>query len=157
MPPAGFAGGGSQLMNVDAVVGKSPLVLLVDPFVTSRHFMWRALSRAFGVLEASNAGAARAWITSRPDIDAIVIQDELPDQRGFELVRELVRARHPVARRSIVLARMNTDWAAIAQAGLTMIERGDLRAVSAKLASWLLSRDAGLAKALMREADRLSA
>jgi hypothetical protein len=28
--------------------------------------------------------------------------------------------------------------------------------VSAKLASWLLSRDALLAKALMREADRLS-
>jgi hypothetical protein len=38
-----------------------------------------------------------------------------------------------------------------------LIERGDLRAISAKLASWLLVRDAGLAKALMREADRLSA
>ena len=77
-------------MNLDAAGGRSPLVLLVDPFVTSRHFMWRALTRAFGVIEAGNAGAARAWIASRPDIDAIVVQDELPDQRGLELVRELV-------------------------------------------------------------------
>jgi response regulator RpfG family c-di-GMP phosphodiesterase len=144
-------------MNVDAAGGRSPLVLLVDPFVTSRHFMWRALNRTFGVLEAGSAGAARAWIASRPDIDAIVVQDELPDQRGLELVRELVQARHPVARRSIVLARMTPDWTAVAQAGLTLIERGDLRAISAKLANWLLSRDAGLAKVLMREAERLTA
>jgi response regulator RpfG family c-di-GMP phosphodiesterase len=144
-------------MNLDAAGGRSPLVLLVDPFVTSRHFMWRAFHRAFGVIEAGSAGAARTWIASRPDIDAIVVQDELPDQPGLELVRDLVRARHPVARRSIVLARPNPDWAAIAQAGLTLIERGDLRAVSAKLAGWLLSRDAVLARALMREADRLSA
>jgi hypothetical protein len=144
-------------MNLDAASGRPPLVLLVDPFVASRHFMWRALSRAFGVLEAGNAGAARHWIANRPEIDALVVQDELPDGRGLELVRDLVVARHPVARRAIVLARPAPDWAAIAQAGLTLIERGDLRAVSAKLASWLLSRDAGLAKALMREAERLSA
>ena len=143
-------------MNLESTGGKSPLVLLVDPFVTSRHFMWRALSRTFGVLEAGTAEAARTWIASRPDIDAVVVQDELPDQRGLELVRGWVQARHPVARRAIVLARLTPDWAAIAQAGLTLIERGDLRAVSAKLASWLLSRDALLAKALMREADRLS-
>ena len=99
-------------MNLDATGGRSPLVLLVDPFVASRHFMWRALSRAFGVIEAGSAGAARAWMASRPDIDALVVQDELPDQRGLELVRELVHARHPVARRSIVLARPNPDWAA---------------------------------------------
>jgi response regulator RpfG family c-di-GMP phosphodiesterase len=144
-------------MNLDTAGERSPLVLLVDPFVTSRHFMWRALNRAFGVIEAGSAGAARVWIASRPDIDAIVVQDELPDQRGLEFVRELVHARHPVARRSIVLARPSPDWAAIAQAGLTLIERGDLRAISAKLANWLLSRDAGLTKALMREAERLSA
>jgi response regulator RpfG family c-di-GMP phosphodiesterase len=144
-------------MNLDTTSGKSPLVLLVDPLVSSRHFMWRALNRAFGVIEAASADGARTWITKRPDIDAIVVQDELPDQRGLEFVRELVLAKHPIARRSIVLARPNPDWAAIAQAGLTLIERGDLRAISAKLAGWLLSRDAGLAKALMREADRLSA
>jgi response regulator RpfG family c-di-GMP phosphodiesterase len=143
-------------MNLDVTVGRSPLVLLVDPLVASRHFMWRALNRAFGVIEAGSAGAARAWIASRPDIDAIVVQDELPDERGLELVRDLAHARHPVARRSIVLARPNADWAAIAQVGLTLIERGDLRAISAKLASWFLARDASMAKALMREADRLS-
>jgi hypothetical protein len=136
---------------------RSPLVLLVDPFVSSRHFMWRALSGAFGVLEASDAGTARGWIESRPDIDAIVVQDELPDQRGLEFVRELVAAKHPVASRSIVLARRSPDWVWIAQAGLTLIERGDLRAVSSKLASWLLSRDAGLVRVLMREVDRLGA
>lgn len=146
-------------MNLETVGGRPPLVLLVDPFVVSRHFMWRALSRAFGVLEAPSAAAARDWIASRPDIDALVIQDELPDERGLELVRGLASAAHPVAcaKRAIVLARPAPDWAAIAQAGLTLIERGDLRAVSAKLASWLLSRDASLAKALMREAERLSA
>jgi response regulator RpfG family c-di-GMP phosphodiesterase len=143
-------------MNLESTGGRSPLVLLVDPFVTSRHFMWRALSRTFGVLEAGNAEAARAWIAKRPDIDAVVVQDELPDQRGLELVRGLVTAKHPVARRAIVLARLTPDWSAIAQAGLTLIERGDLRAVSAKLAGWLLSRDALLAKALMREAERLT-
>jgi response regulator RpfG family c-di-GMP phosphodiesterase len=156
MPLAGSKWG-SQQMNLESTGGKSPLVLLVDPFVTSRHFMWRALSRTFGVLEAGTAEAARAWIANRPDIDAVVVQDELPDQRGLELVRELVKARHPVARQAIVLTRLTPDWAAITQAGLTLIERGDLRALSAKLASWLLSRDAVLAKALMREADRLSA
>jgi hypothetical protein len=144
-------------MNLDTACGKAPLVLVVDPFVASRHFMWRALSRAFGVLEAASADAASTWISSRPDIDALVVQDELPDGRGLDLVRDLVSARHPVARRAIVLARPTPDWAAIAQAGLTLIERGDLRAVSAKLASWLLSRDSSLAKALLREAERLSA
>ena len=144
-------------MNVDAAGGRSPLVLLVDPFVTSRHSMWRALNRAFGVIEAGSATAARTWIASRPDIDAIVVQDELPDQRGLEFVRELVAAKHPVASRSIVLARRSPDWVWIAQAGLTLIERGDLRAVSSKLASWLLSRDAGLVRVLMREVDRLGA
>lgn len=144
-------------MDLETTSGRAPLVLVVDPFVASRHFMWRAFSRAFGVLEAGNAGAARAWIASRPDIDALVVQDELPDQRGVELVRDLVHARHPVARRTIVLARLTSDWVSLAQAGLTLIERGDLRAVSAKLASWLLSRDAAVARALMREAERLSA
>ena len=119
--------------------------------------MWRALSRAFGVLEASSADAARTWIARRPDIDALVIQDELPDQRGVEFVQDLVATRHPVARRAIVQAKMSPDGAVVAQAGLTLIERGDLRAVSLKLASWLLVRDAGLTKALMREVERLGA
>jgi response regulator RpfG family c-di-GMP phosphodiesterase len=144
------------MMNLDAVSGRPPLVLLVDPFVASRHFMWRALSRAFGVLEARSASSARTWIERRPDIGALVLDDELPDQRGLELVQELTTAKHPIITRTIVLARSGPDWAEIAHAGLTLIERGDLRAVAAKLAGWFLARDANLAIALMREADRLS-
>jgi len=146
-------------MNLETTVRRSPLVLLVDPTIASRHFMWRALSRTFGVLEAVSADSARVWIESRPDIDALVVQDDLPGQRGVEFVRELVSARHPVGRRAIVQVSVSPHWAAAAasQAGLTLIERGDLRAICAKLASWLLSRDAGLVKALMREVERLGA
>jgi response regulator RpfG family c-di-GMP phosphodiesterase len=142
------------MMDVNAAFARPPLVLLVDPVVTSRHWMWRAMSQAFGVLEAGTAGSARQWLARRPDIDALVVQDELPDQRGHELVCGLVSERHPVARRSIVLARPSPDWGRIAQAGLTLIERGDLRGLLATLAGWFLMRDAGLARALMREADR---
>ena len=69
-------------MNLDTAGGRSPLVCSWTRLVASRHFMWRALNRAFGVIEADSAGAARAWIACRPDIDALVVQDELPDQRG---------------------------------------------------------------------------
>jgi response regulator RpfG family c-di-GMP phosphodiesterase len=144
-------------MNLETTGSRSPLVLLVDPAVASRHFMWRALSRAFGILEASSARSARTWIANRPDIDALVVQDDLPDQRGVEFVRELASARHPVVRRTIVQASVSADGASIAHADLTLIERGDLRAVSTKLAAWLLSRDASTTKALMREVDRLGA
>jgi hypothetical protein len=128
-------------MNLDTAVGRPALVLLVDPVIASRHWMWRAMSRAFGVLEAGSARAARDWIEQRPDIDALVTQDELPDERGAHLVEQLALAHHPVASRSIVLVRSRTD----------------LRTVLSKLAGWFLTRDAGLARALLREADRLSA
>lgn len=141
-------------MNVDTAVGRPPLVLLVDPVVTSRHWMWRGLSRAFGVLEAGSAGGARDWIARRPDIDALVVQDELPDGRGLELVNELASEHHPVVSRSIVLARPGSRWSTSALAGATLIERGDLRAVVSKLATWFLARDAWLARALLRDADR---
>jgi hypothetical protein len=102
--------------------------------------MWRAMSHAFGVLEARTASGARDWIAHRPDIDALVVQDELPDVRGEELVRQLAWEQHPVALRSIVVTR-----------------RADLRAVLSKLSGWFLVRDAGLARTLLREADRLTA
>ncbi len=133
--------------------GALPLVLLVDPSVTSRHWMWRPLSRAFGVIEASNARGAREWLARRPDIDALVVDNELPDERGVDLVSDLARVHHPVASRAIVLTRPSPDWARIAQAGSTLVERGDLRAVFSKLSGWFLARDAGLARALLREAD----
>jgi hypothetical protein len=142
-------------MSLDTVVGRPPLVLLVDPVVASRHWMWRGMSRAFGVLEAGSVGAARDWMAQRPDIDALVVQDELPDGRGAELVRDLVTARHRVASHSIVLAGPGAEWSRMTQLGMTLIEQGDLRAILAKLAGWFLARDAWLARALLREADRL--
>ena len=97
---------------------------------------------------------ARDWIARRPDIDALVVQDELPDGRGLELVNELASEHHPVVSRSIVLARPGSRWSTSALAGATLIERGDLRAVVSKLATWFLARDAWLARALLRDADR---
>ena len=141
-------------MSLNAGGGRPPLVLLVDPVVPSRHWMWRSLSRAFGVLEAGDARGAREWIARRPDIDALVVEDDLPDERGLDLVRALATEDNPIVSRSIVLARPSPEWARIAHAGATLVERGDLRAVLAKLASWFLARDAGLARALLREASR---
>ncbi|HZU84045.1 MAG TPA: hypothetical protein VE987_14050 [Polyangiaceae bacterium] len=143
-------------MNVETVLGRPPLVLLVDPSVTSRHWMWRALNPC-GVLEAASARGAREWIARRPDIDALVVEDDLPDGRGVDLVRDLVVTSHPAASRAIVLARPSAEWARLAHAGATLVERGDLGAVLAKLAGWFLARDGGLAKALLREAERLRA
>jgi hypothetical protein len=144
------------MMNLDATVGRPPLVLLVDPVVATRHCMWRALNRVFGVLEAGSATAARAWIDHRPDIDALVVQDELPDQPGLELVHGLARERHPIAARSIVLARPNPKFGGFVQANWTLLELGDMRGVLSKLAGWFFPRDAGAAKTLLREADRLA-
>jgi hypothetical protein len=118
--------------------------------------MWRALMPC-GVLEAGDARGARVWIARRPEIDALVVEDDLPDGRGVDLVRDLATARHPVASRAIVLARPNSDWARAATAGPTFVERGDLRSVLSKLAGWFFARDVGLARALLRQADRLSA
>jgi len=122
-----------QTSNVAA--SRPPLVLLVDPIVTSRHWMWRSLSRAFGVIEAPDAKGARDWIAHRPDIDALVVQDELPDARGVELVRDLALESHPIASRAIVLARP-ADMSLLAAAGAAIVERGDLRTLLAKLAAW---------------------
>jgi CheY-like chemotaxis protein len=133
------------MMTLNAGAGRPPLVLLVDPVVASRHWMWRSLSRAFGVLEARDARGARAWMAQRSDIDALVIENELPDERGLDLVRALASDRHPIASRSIVLAQASAEAARLAH-GATLVERGDLRAVLAKLASWFLSRDATLAR-----------
>jgi hypothetical protein len=142
------------MVKLNTAVGRPPLVLLVDPIVTTRHWMWRTLSRAFGVLEAGTARSAREWIGQRPDIDALVVEDDLPDERGLDLVRSLASERNPIASRAIVLGRPNAEWARLAHAGATLVERGDLRTVLAKLASWFLARDAGLARDLLRQAER---
>jgi hypothetical protein len=143
-------------MSLDLVSSGLPLVLLVDSNARSRHWMWRALSRTFGVLEAGDAQGARDWLARRPDIDALIVDDELPDGRGTDLVCDLADADHRVAARAIVLARPGPDWARLARPGTELVARGDLRGLVATLAGWFLARDAGLARALMREADRLS-
>jgi hypothetical protein len=144
------------MMNLDAAAGRPPLVLLVDPVVATRHCMWRALTRVFGVLEAGSAAAARTWIENRPDIDALVVHDELPDQPGLELVHDLASERHPIAARSIVLARPNPKFGVFVQANWTLVELGDVRGVLSKLAAWFFPRDAGAARTLLREAERLA-
>jgi response regulator RpfG family c-di-GMP phosphodiesterase len=141
-------------VNVAARGLRPPLVLVVDPSALSRHWMWRTLSNAFGVIEASNARAAGEWIARRPDIDALIVDNELPDQRGVDFVGDLASHHHPVTSRAIVLARSSDDWEGAAPAGATLIERGDLRSVLSKLAGWFLARDAGLTRALLREAER---
>jgi response regulator RpfG family c-di-GMP phosphodiesterase len=144
-------------MNLDAAFGRPPLVLLVDPTASSRHWMWRALNSAFGVLEAGSARGAREWMDRRSDIDALIVENELPDAPGVDLVGDLASARHPIASRSIVLARPSPDWARVVHAqGATFIERGDLRAVITKLAGWFMARDARVVRTLMREAERLT-
>lgn len=124
------------MQTTNAAAARPPLVLLVDPIVTSRHWMWRSLSRAFGVIEARDAQGARDWIAQRPDIDALVVQDELPDARGVELVRDLANESHPIAAHAIVLARPNVDVSLLSAAGAAVVERGDLRTLLAKLAAW---------------------
>jgi hypothetical protein len=101
--------------------------------------MWRLLNQAFGVLEAPNADLARKWIAERPDIDALIVEDELPDTRGGELVRELADRAHPIAARSIVVA---SEWRRMMLApGLTVVERGDAKTIVDKLTSWFIARE----------------
>jgi hypothetical protein len=145
------------MVSMNPAFARPPLVLIVDPVAASRQWLWRTMSQACGVVEAGSARAARDWLRTRPDLDALVVQDELPDLSGRDLVTSLVSEQHPVSTRSIVLAKRSPDWVRFAQAGLTLIERGDLRGLLAKLASLFLVRDAGLARALLREAERMSA
>jgi response regulator RpfG family c-di-GMP phosphodiesterase len=120
-----------------ASIGTGALVLIVDPDILARHWMWRALSRAFGVLEAATADGARRWLEERPDIDALVVADALPDRRGSDLVDELRRASHPIASRAILLA---PPGAARRSAHAILVDRDDVRAVLTTLASWFRAR-----------------
>jgi hypothetical protein len=115
-----------------------PIVLVVDPVVATRHRLWRLLSLSFGVLEAPDARRARDWLTYRPNIDALVVQMELPDAQGSDLVKSFATAQVAVASRAILVARPV-----------------DLRTVVTRLAGWFFSRDAARAELLWREADRL--
>jgi hypothetical protein len=126
------------MFGLDAAATRLPIVLVVDPVTASRHLAWRTLSRSFGVLEAPDARRARLWLTDRPDIGALVVQRELPDAPGSELVESLVLARADVASRSILVGRPM-----------------DLRIVVARLTGWFFSRDVRKADAVRGGARRL--
>jgi DNA-binding NtrC family response regulator len=127
----------SDMVVLDAVLTRLPIVLVVDPVVASRFAMWRALSHCFGVLEAPDARHARTWLTCGRNIDALIVQSELPDADGSEFVKSLV-AEHVAASRALLVTRPV-----------------DLRMVVTRLAGWFVTRELRKAAALRREADRL--
>jgi DNA-binding NtrC family response regulator len=127
------------MRSLDAVGSHLAVVLVVDPVAPSRHLMWRLLSQSFGVIEAVDARAARDWLACRPDIDALVVQNDLPDGRGSDLVRSLAKSRVAAASQAVVVARPV-----------------DLRAVAMSLASWFFGHDARKAETLLGDAERLS-
>ena len=123
------------------------LVLVVDPKAETRHWLWRLLSQTFGVLEAPNAVLAKNWLRERPDIDAIIVEDELPDARGSDLVRELARTSSPLADRAIVVA---SEWRRVMLGGMVVVERGDRRAILEKLGGWFLPPSSSAIRAVPR-------
>jgi len=127
------------MVGLDATQARLPLVLVVDPVASSRQVMWRLLSRSFGVLEAPDAKRAQGWLASRPDIDAMVVQRELPDADGGDLVLDLVTARAAVASRVILVTRP-----------------ADLATVLRSLAGWFFARDVRKSDQLMRQAAHLA-
>lgn len=133
----------------DITEARRPLVLLVDPKVESRHRLWRILSKAFGVIEATSAVSARRWIEDRPDIDALLVDDTLPDGRGWDLVSALARDGHPLAKRAIVLTGVGRPGLAGAVAA-----PGDVHAILTTLTSWLVARDVAEARHLLKELQR---
>ncbi len=146
------------MMNVDTAAGRLPLVLLVDAAVSSRHTLWRALHRGFAVLEADSVDSAQTWMGRRPDIDALVVHGDLSDGRGEDLACAWLADLAPGARRAVVLASSDLGQASSEngdRAGVTRVELGDLRGIVEGLARWLSGRDAGLARQLLRDADRL--
>jgi DNA-binding NtrC family response regulator len=102
-----------------------PIVLVVDPVSESRFAMWRLLGARFGVIEAADARGVREWLASRQDIDAIVVQRELPDGDGSEVLDSLASAWAPASLRSIVMDRAD-----------------DARSVVERLTRSFFSRDA---------------
>lgn len=126
------------MISLDAAPAQLPIVLVVDPVGASRQALWRSLSRCFAVIEASDARGARDWLAHRSDIDALVVQRDLPDAQGSDLVKSLVTAQAAVASRSILVTNPV-----------------DLRGVLTSLTGWFYPRDAGGARARVREANRL--
>jgi DNA-binding NtrC family response regulator len=144
------------MLNLDTAVGRLPLVLLVDSQVATRHALWRALHRAFGVLEADSVESAMAWLARRPDIDALVVRGEFADGTPEELAEEWVNLHLPAARRPVIVASNGSETRASTSAPqVTHADPEDLRGIVASLAAWLSSHDKRSARLLLRDADRL--
>jgi response regulator RpfG family c-di-GMP phosphodiesterase len=126
------------MISLDTAVTRLPIVLVVDPVAASRQTMWRLLSRSFGVLEAPDARRAYDRLACRPDIDALVVQRELPDADGEAFVESLAAGRAVYASRALLVTRPV-----------------DLRTVLRSLTGWFFARDPRKADALLREAHRL--
>lgn len=68
-------------------------ILIVDDYAPSRYAFRRILSRGrFAVREVGDA--ASAWLALGPEIDAVLLDVNLPDGSGIDLCRE-VRRRFP--------------------------------------------------------------
>jgi hypothetical protein len=128
----------NTMIGLDTTVARLPIVLVVDPIATSRFTMWRLLNRSFGVLEAEDARRACEWLDCRQSIDALVVQKELPDAHGGDLLNRLLAARVAAASRGILVERPI-----------------DFRLVVTRLAGWFLSRETRKTDALLRAASRL--
>lgn len=133
------------------------LVLLVDPQLESRHGLWRCLSEPFGVIEATTAQGARRWIGERPDIDALVLEDDLPDGRGIDLASSLAASQHPLAKRTIVMSPSRRERIRASSVGITVVDRGDVRSILNRLANWFFTRDIAYARRLERALEKLPA
>ncbi len=126
------------MMNLEPTATRLPIVLVIDPVAASRLTLWRLLSRSCGVLEAPDAQRAQACLDRWPRVDALVVQRQLPDGTGEELVARLAQARVPAASRAVLVSRPV-----------------DLRAVLTTLSASMFPREPRRAEALLREADRL--
>ena len=144
------------MMNLDAAVGRLPLVLLVDSDVGTRHALWRTVHRAFGVLEADSIESAMTWLARRPDIDALVVRGDFADGMPEELAEEWVDSHLPAAKRPVILASSGSEArASSSPPQVTHADPEDLRGIVAGLASWLATLDKGSARVLLRDAERL--
>jgi len=122
--------------SLHASAGRTSVVLVVDPSPESRFTMRYLLGGRFRVLEASDLRGAREWLECGREIDAIVVQRELPDGDGSQLVDAFPAGWLPGALRAVVVDRAD-----------------DLRTVAVQLTRWL-SRDSA---AGARRADRPTA
>src|SRR5580698_1313888 len=93
------------MVGFDSAVARLPVVLVVDPVANSRFTMWRLLSRSLGVLEAPDAERAHQWLSARPGIDALLVQEALPDADGRLFLESLARERVSAASRALLLVR----------------------------------------------------